>query len=121
MASEPRNILGMGLKIASQNIDPAGTMISNEISKATAANYHLDVFEVDLSLPHDEIISGLTQHLKSKAYAAISIGFGVRGNKDLTPLFEILVNTCIEYQPKAKLGFALWPTQMVEACERVLY
>lgn len=118
MASETRNLLGVGLVIKS--IDPEGTMIPNEIAKAKSRNFNLDVYEIDTSLAHDEIVSGLTRYLKSKKYAAITIGFGIRGNSDLTPLFEKLVNACVEHQPGAKYGFALHPTLMVETVERVL-
>ncbi len=119
MASETRNLLGVGL--VTKPIDPEGTMIPNEIAKAKSSNCNLDVYEIDASVGHDEIISGLTQYLKSKKYAAITIGFGVRGNSDLTPLFEKLVNACVEHQPGAKYGFALHPTLMVESFERVLH
>lgn len=120
MASETRNILGIGLLIPS-SMDPDNTLISNETSRAKASNFNLDMYSCDTALPYDDVVSGLTHMLKSKKYAAISIGFGVRGNKDLTPLFEKLVNACIEHQPEVKLGFALLPTAVVEACARVLW
>ncbi|KAK5958306.1 hypothetical protein OHC33_000148 [Knufia fluminis] len=115
MASEPRNILAMGL-----TLPHSSTIISDQKDKAKTRNFILDMYEFDISASHDEVIVGLTQYLKSKKYVAISIGFGVRGNRDLTPLFEKLVNACIEHQPGAKFGFALLPTAVVEACERVL-
>lgn len=118
-SEDTRNILGIGLHIP-VDMHPDGNIIPNEKSKAESRNFNLDMYECDTSKSNDEIITGLTQLLKSKKYVAISIGNGVRGNGDLTPLFEKLVNACIELQPGTKFGFALLPTLVVEACERVL-
>ena len=110
----------MGLQVP-QSMDPDGTIVQKQIAKAKDNNYDLDVYLCDTSLSHDEIISGLvTQYLKSTKYVAISIGFGVRGNKDHTPLFEKLVNACVEHQPGVKFAFALLPTEMTESFNRVL-
>ena len=119
MASETRNILGIGL-VLPFSMDPDNTLVSNETARAKASNFNLDFYECDISLPHDDVVLGLTQLLRSKKYAAISVGFGVRGNRDLTTLFEKLVNACIEHQPEVKFGFALLPTTVVETCARVL-
>jgi len=115
MPSETRNLLGIGLQIA-----PGDTIIPAEIAKAKAGNFDLEVYGCDTSKSTDDVVSGLAQYLRSKKYAAISIGFGVRGNRDLTPLFEELVNTCIEHQPEAKFGFAISPAGIFETCERAL-
>jgi len=115
MPSETSNILGIGLQIA-----PGDTIIPAEIAKAKADNFDLEVYGCDTSKSNDDVVSGLMEYLKSKKYVAISIGFGVRGNRDLTPLFEQLVNACIELQPEAKFGFAISPTSIFETCKRVL-
>lgn len=50
----------------------------------------------------------------------VVIGFGIRGDAELTPIFEQLVNAVVrEVQPVPKLAFALRPDRIVEAIERV--
>ena len=40
--------------------------------------------------------------------------------KALTPLFEKVVNACVELSPKTKLGFAPAPNEMYNTILRVL-
>ena len=61
--------------------------------------------------------------IKSRRWDAVTIGFGVRKNPDLTPLFEKLVNMSIqegggEARPP-KMIFPLGPTNVMESIRRV--
>lgn len=119
MNSKTSNLLGIGLRL-NLVFDAANSIMPDEIAKAKSRGFSLEFYECDPAKSNDEIVDGLTQYLKSKKYAAISIGNGVQGNKDFTPLFEKLVNACVQHQPETKLAFALLPTTVVDACERVL-
>jgi hypothetical protein len=45
-------------------------------------------------------------------------GFGIRGTKQFTPLFEKLVNTISEKSPQSKLLFNIAPDNTLEAVRR---
>lgn len=58
----------------------------------------------------------------------ISVGFGLRGNKELTGLFEGVVNCVVERgcggegegKRRTRLAFAVVPDEICEAAGRVL-
>lgn len=130
--SSPLPVLCIGLKSpgpqsTSENgkvdarIDPAKGHLEREVERATAQNLSLEFLLVDLDQKAvDECVTELKHRLDEKRYAAISIGFGVRGNRDHTDVFEKLVNTCVELNPGVKFGFAIWPDDVVASLERAL-
>jgi len=65
-------------------------------------------------------VTPMAEKLKSRHYDGMIIGFGVRGNKELTPWFEAIVNTCRELSPKTKFIFNWSPESTVEAVQRNL-
>lgn len=56
--------------------------------------------------------------LKRKHYDGVMIGFGVRGNPDLTVWFEEIVNIVREHAPHAKFMFNADPQSSLEAAKR---
>lgn len=99
---------------------PLGNVFDVEKAKATEKGYDLFILGISPDWPKEQWKSALLKELEARKYVAISIGNGIRGNKDWTPVFEKLVNLCIEKQPGAKLGFAVLPNDVVAACERAL-
>lgn len=60
----------------------------------------------------------LIDELKGKNWDGVLVGFGVRGNPDLTVFFEQIVNTAREHAPAAKLLFNSSPESTVDAVKR---
>lgn len=56
--------------------------------------------------------------LSGKDYDFVMIGAGVRLDPELTPLFEVLVETTRELAPRAKLCFNVGPSTTAEAVQR---
>lgn len=56
---------------------------------------------------------------KSKADCVV-IGFGARGNPELTPYFEDLVNAAHSSLPECKFAFNTEPGNSLEAVQRVI-
>lgn len=117
---ETRNILGIGFPILNK-FDPKGDVLEKQKAQAEAQGFDLTIWLVDaVNEPPEKVLADFKQKLEEKQYAAVSIGFGVRGNRDITPVFEKMVNLCIEMQPGVKMAFANLPDDVVDACQRVL-
>ena len=111
--------LGVGIK--APVVTPNNGVLEGEAARGREKGLEISWLLIDLlKEPADTCLSQFREKLAEREYAVISIGNGVRGNKDLTAAFEKLVNTAFEMQPKAKLGFAATPDDVVSACERVL-
>ena len=57
--------------------------------------------------------------LEEDDFAALVIGYGLRGMKELTVLFEGIVNCARETRPEMKLLFTTRPDGVMEALERL--
>ena len=58
--------------------------------------------------------------IASRQWHGVSLGFGIRGTPELTPLFEKLMNAAIEFaQPAPRFMFPLKPDKIAEAVQRV--
>ena len=124
----PRNLLAIGLPIK-EHIDPAikqkfnipDNMLEVEFQKAKSNNLAPTGWQVDaLNLPLEEVLKQLKEKLQEKKYDIVCIGNGVRGKADLTLVFEGMVNTVLATVPGVKLGFPVWPWEVVDAAVRVL-
>jgi hypothetical protein len=62
----------------------------------------------------------VASQLRTKEYACVMIGAGVRANPKYFPLFEKLLNVVHELAPKARIAFNTKPTDTVEAVQRWL-
>lgn len=104
-----------------QQVDPDGTLFDEEIERAKAQNLDLSYLTIDpVNDTKEKVLDELLERLKQQKYTVISIGFGVRGNRGLTEVFEDMVNMCWEIQPGVKMAFATSPRDVVEAAIRVL-
>ena len=119
MTTHGTKILAAGLP-PPPGVDQASVpVLANEIKKATEKNWDLTLFVIDPQEPVDDVIEKWRVSLKSEAWTAVSIGFGVRGNIELTDLFEKLVNAAVD-EGISEFAFAKSPSKIVEAFERVL-
>lgn len=119
--STNRNILAIGLPIPPQFGD-SEKIFAQQIAAAAEQDLHLDMFLTDMvGVPVADIIGRLGEKLRSKQYALICIGFGVRGNQELTEVFEAAVNVCVEVQGNGvRFGFQTRPDGLVETWKRVM-
>ncbi|KAK5958303.1 hypothetical protein OHC33_000145 [Knufia fluminis] len=132
LLSLPTNITILSLAIPFPPTAPANfpSLLQDSFAKATNNNIHLEHHTVDTHLPATESLSGLPSLISSREWDVISIGFGLRGNKELTGLFEGLVNLVVEgvcrggdgegQGKRTRLAFAVVPDEICEAAGRVL-
>lgn len=125
----PRKILiaGLGRFISD---DPQGAAkfgpqqsnirkLQETMAKAREDGY--DVSNIDVN-PKDaeDSIERLEAELERQKWDLLIIGFGIRGNKDFTELFEKVVNAAIGVQPTIRFGFSRAPDEVYETMKRVL-
>lgn len=129
MASGPKYILSAGLgRFAA--LDPnarahfgpdAGAktkeMLASSISKARAAGFEVIGEDVNPQDPEDTIKRFVDQ-LQSRKWVGLNVGYGVRGHKEHTALFEKLLNTAWEVQPGIKIMFSNGPDEVITAIQR---
>ncbi|KAK5309333.1 hypothetical protein LTR70_010389, partial [Exophiala xenobiotica] len=98
----------------------AETLIKTEIDKATKAGFSLELYQMQLEQPEKQILDELAEHLQQQKWDAVAFGFGIRGDREQTPLFEKVVNMAVEnVRPTPRLAFPVLPDKIVEAFERV--
>ena len=94
-------------------------VIEKEMQKGEQAGFHMQNYAMPLDKASSLDLDDLKGILRSRKWSGVSIGFGIRGNVDLTSLFEHLVNACVtEVSPPPKFMFNTWPTTIFEALER---
>lgn len=131
MSSTPVPCLCIGLKAPGakyasdgqidSRVDPAKGHLEKQLEQAASKNLGLEFLLVDLTnKPADDALAELKRRLGEKKYAAVTIGFGVRGEREYTEAFEKLVNACVEANQGLKFGFANWPDDVVSSLERAL-
>jgi len=80
----------------------------------TQAGYELQWSYVTPEKGMDQFV----EYLTTRKPAGVVFGYGVRGVKELSPLFEDLVNAVVEKAPGAKLMFNTSPEDSVEHIKR---
>ena len=93
------------------------SMVHGEVDKAKAENIDVTI----VSANPDDIPGTLEKTktvLQSQQWDGFNVGFGVRGNQSMTPLFEQVVNLGHELAPKAKLMFSETPDSILKAIKR---
>ncbi|KAK5944497.1 hypothetical protein PMZ80_003779 [Knufia obscura] len=134
----PRNISLLSLAIPFPPTAPPNfpTLLQSSFAKAATNNIHLEHHTIDPHLPATESLSGLPSLISSRKWDVISIGFGLRGNKELTGLFEGVVNLVVEFGcgygregqgegkgnggKRTRLAFAVVPDEICEVAGRVM-
>ncbi|KAJ8111758.1 hypothetical protein OPT61_g5721 [Boeremia exigua] len=94
-------------------------MMLDDIEKAKAAGY--DCSSLDVNPDEAEgTIREIKERLQNQHFDAFIVGLGLRSNPTLTPLFEDVVNACVEVSPKTKFGFNPLPNELYQTIVRVL-
>lgn len=129
MAATPKHVLIAGLGRFVPKEYEAGSklgveksnkqMVLDEIDKARAAGYEISHTDVNPDQP-EESVRQIKELLQRKHCDLFIVGFGLRSNPTLTPLFEDVVNASAEVSPKTKFGFAPAPNEMYQTILRVL-
>lgn len=66
----------------------------------------------------EEGLGNLKKFLRETHVDGIVIGFGIRGTKELTPFFELLINEIHQNAPHVKFMFNTSPNTAVDAVKR---
>ncbi|KAK5170156.1 uncharacterized protein LTR77_004741 [Saxophila tyrrhenica] len=92
-------------------------MLAESIQKANDAGF--DVIAVDAN-PQDpeDTMKRFTEALKSHEAVGFNVGFGLRGHKEHTELFEKLVNNAVQARPGIKIMFSNGPGEVITAIRR---
>jgi hypothetical protein len=126
----PKTILvaGLGRFLASAAPEGAPGVTGTAQANRQAVNDNLEKARqngfdpTDIEVNPDEAansLNSLRALLQSKHFDGFIIGFGIRGNKKFTDLFESLVNTSREVSPTTRLGFSIAPGAVYETMVRM--
>ena len=126
---EVRYILSAGLgryatmdASAAQRFGPnagetARTLLAQSISAAREAGFEVIGEDVNPNDPEDTA-RRFVERLRERDWAAVNVGYGVRGHKEHTELFEKLLNAAREIRPQAKIIFSNGPDEVITAIRR---
>lgn len=132
-----KSVLAVGLVLPPS---PAATAmqvaVSSALQKAKEAGYHAQAYAIDpASEKLEENMAAFRDFLATEySWDAVMVGWGIRGNPEMTELFERIINTVVEVQVEMgrheeegkvkvkvpKFVFSLKPDGFVEAVQRVL-
>ena len=128
-AKEPKYILSAGLgryasldANAAKHFGPGASekareLLASSIAKANAAGFEIVAEDVNPQDP-DDTVRRLTDQLRSREWAAVNVGYGVRGHKEHTETFEKLLNAARTIRPDAKIIFSNGPDEVITAIRR---
>ena len=96
--------------------------VNIEKAQADLSKAKMNGFDCSLSEVNPDDVSGtlamVKETLRSKQWDGFVIGYGVRGLKEYTVLFEEIVNAAREITPGTKLIFSNAPDGVFEAIRR---
>ncbi|KAK3115620.1 hypothetical protein LTR53_004827 [Teratosphaeriaceae sp. CCFEE 6253] len=128
-AKEPKYILSAGLgryasldANAAQRFGPDAStktreLLAGSIALANAAGFEIVAEDVNPQDP-EGTLQRMTDQLRSREWAAVNVGFGVRGHKEHTETFERLLNAARTIRPEAKVIFSNGPDEVITAIRR---
>ncbi|KAK3115985.1 hypothetical protein LTR53_004099 [Teratosphaeriaceae sp. CCFEE 6253] len=128
-AKEPKFILSAGLgryasldANAAKHFGPgagekARALLAGSIAQANAAGFEIVPEDVNPQDPEGSI-QRLVDQLRRREWAAVNVGFGVRGHKEHTETFERLLNAARTIRPGAKIIFSNGPDEVITAIRR---
>jgi len=121
MSAPLKNVLAIGVRgLASWTPKEAETLFKAEVEKARKAGFALELHQMQLEQPQQQILDELARRLQQRTWDGVALGFGIRGDRDATPLFEKAVNMAVAgVRPTPRLAFPVLPDKIVEAFERV--
>ncbi|EJT68586.1 hypothetical protein GGTG_13848 [Gaeumannomyces tritici R3-111a-1] len=116
-----------GIPVLVMGLKSGGSFSEEDIKKATAAQARLAVEAgfapvpciLDPAADDAANVATVREQIKKTPFKIVAIGGGVRGDLARTPLFEQLVNICIEeIKPTPRLVFPSSPDDAVAALKR---
>lgn len=94
-------------------------ILQENMARAKEAGYEPSNIDLDPQNVADSLVRWEAE-LKKEKWDLVVIGYGIRGNKDFTELFEKAVNAAVAIQPGIKFGFSVSPAGVFECMKRVL-
>lgn len=129
MAATPprRKILGIGILKESSSQDPAYSPervkqeVDQELGRLRAAGFEFTLYFAD-SKDTGAALPAIKELMRGSTWDGVSIGFGLRGAIEYTPLFEDIVNVVVAEAQGAvpKFMFTSSTTDIYDAVIRVL-
>lgn len=121
----PPSLLLIGLPwdhpiVAALGHDPEVIRKSLEANDAVLKDAGYEFKYVHASPDDQSSITAIINELKGRHWDGVVIDFVVRANPDMTPFFEMLVNTIVETSPSTKLLFNASPGSAIDAAKRQL-
>lgn len=89
-----------------------------QTAKAQEAGFDVEILIFDSQAPHEVSLSQIRERLGAKRWDGVVIGFGVRGDRALTVLFEDTVNICVQEFQITRFGFNSTPEDTAETVIR---
>lgn len=121
MASENKVVLAIGVRgLKGWTPEEGKKLVELENEKAAQAGFDLEWYSINLEASEAQTLDEVKQVLQKRKWEGVGFGFGIRGDRDRTPLFEKVINMAIEQvHPSPKIAFPVLPDKIVEAFERV--
>ena len=111
-------IAGVGRFAAAPVVNTVVEKVKVGLKQAQEAGYDTTMLELNPGDPKGSLES-VREALKSKNFDGLLIGYGLRGMKENTLLFEDVVNCARELRPGMKLLFATAPDEILETLKRL--
>ncbi|KAK5118498.1 hypothetical protein LTR62_003013 [Meristemomyces frigidus] len=92
-------------------------LLQASVTEAKAAGFIIESEDMNPADVKDSLVR-FTARLREREWMAVNIGYGVRGVKENTVLFERLLEAVREVRPGAKLVFSNAPDEIVPAIRR---
>ena len=119
MASPTKQILiaGLGRFTPAYVVVAVQEKVQADLKRARELGYEMTALEIN---PEERTssINTVKENLEAKRFDAVIIGFGLRGMKENTVVFEEVVNAAREVAPGMRLLFSEKPDGIVECLER---
>lgn len=125
MADQRKAVLSMGLAQSMNKNHSFGPefireMAQQETKKFEAAGFHHYTHLIETPEDITKSIREIRDLLNERRWDAIAIGYGFRGETQLTELFEDTVNACIDVcGPKVRFVFPTLPAAHYESAQRL--
>lgn len=118
-STTPKAILVIGQKEGPEyDAATIGHFAAEETAKCNKAGFDVEVLIFDAQGPHEVSLSIIRKSLGARKWDGVVIGFGVRGDRALTVLFEDTINVCVGEFGITQFGFNSSPGDTAEAVVR---
>ncbi|KAK5129931.1 hypothetical protein LTR08_002691 [Meristemomyces frigidus] len=92
-------------------------LLARSISQARAAGFEVLPTDINPEDPADSL-KRFVEALQSREWSGVNVGFGVRGHKENTVLFERMLGEVRRLAPGARVVFSNGPDELFEAIRR---